>query len=165
MADQAPSTHAGRTTRWGILLAFAVALLVAGCVLFVKLVLFKHVWQNLASKQRISDPSVVIGTFITLYGLFIAVFGIVIGIVTKRRCEKERWEILRVAAIALLAMALLMDLWRVLDSTTDLFTSATSGLSYRALKDDIKDFEIYFFINVAVVIFNIAASVLPGPAE
>ena len=86
------------------------------------------------------DPSVVIGTFITLYGLFIGGFGVLVAFIAKRGRKKESLEILeilKVMAIALLVEATGLDLWRILNSTGDLFTAATSELSYHVLNDTV----------------------------
>jgi len=54
-----------------------------------------------------------------------------------------------------------MNLWRVLDSTGDLYKAATSKLSYHALYDIIHDFFAYFVLNVFVVMFAVLAACLP----
>jgi len=110
-----------------------------------------------------SDPSVVIGTFITLYGLFLAGFGALASFVVKEGNKKKgRFVALRAAAITFLVAATLTDLLRVRDATSDLSTAATYGLSHQALNDDIIDFQIYFFLNIAVIIFGIVVACLPS---
>jgi hypothetical protein len=105
----------------------------------------------------------VITTFITLYGLFIGGFGVLTGFVAKKDVnEREYMRAWKAAAITFLILGAAMDLWRVLDSTGDLFTAATSGLKYPYLKDDITDFRIYFSINVFVVIVSIMFAVWPA---
>jgi len=69
---------------------------------------------------------------------------------------------LRAAAITFLVAATLTDLLRVRDATSDLSTAATYGLSHQALNDDIIDFQIYFFLNIAVIIFGIVVACLPS---
>lgn len=136
----------------GILGAVVVAL--AG---FAIVVFLKSAWRNPAPMGKKLDPSVVIGTFITLYGFFIAGFGVLVGFIAKRGKKQGRWEFLRVMTIALLVEGAGLDLWRVLNSTGDLSTAATSsGPSYRAFNDAIYDFKVYFFINIFVVAFSIA---------
>jgi hypothetical protein len=158
-SSKPPRAH--KTTKKGLLLAFIVA-----AITTVVVVLLKLEWTSSAPTNRVSDPSVVIGTFITLYGLFIGAFGVLIGFVVKKSRGTDFREVLRVAAIALLAGAALVDLLRVLDSTNDLFTAATYGLSYRALADTVRDFKIYFFVNMLVVTFSIVvACLLPGSPE
>jgi hypothetical protein len=104
----------------------------------------------------------VITTFITLYGLFIGGFGVLVSFVVKKKVKKVEcltgW---RAAAIIFLILAAGVDLWRVLDSTNDLFRATAHGLDYRHVKDDIIDFTIYFFINVFVVVFSIVVAVWP----
>src|SRR5262249_49996095 len=118
-----------------------------------------------ATAASVPGASIVIGTFITLYGLFLGGFGVLASFVGKKGVMKARsLEILRVAAIGVLVAGAFVDLWRVIDSTNDLFTAATSGLNYSHLHDDVIDFQIYFGINVVVVAFSIwAACWLPGP--
>lgn len=119
-----------KATKKGLLLAIEVAAVTA-----IVVVLLKYNWTSSASANQVSDPSIVIGTFITLYGLFIGAFGVLVGFVVKKKRGADVLEVLRVAAIAFLAGASILDLLRVLDSTNDLFMAATSGLSYRALAD------------------------------
>jgi heme/copper-type cytochrome/quinol oxidase subunit 2 len=186
MADQGPSNNRGLFCRgpaafkrfWkslsprrrGILIALGVVVLVG-----IAVWLFKPRLPHLASTHKISDSSTVIGTFITLYVFFIGGFGVLVSFVAKKRDKKatkkrdkknDRLEIASTVTITLLVAAAVMDLWRVLDSTGDLFKAATSGLSYRALQDDTNDFRIYFGINVVVVIFSIGIAIfLPGQPE
>jgi hypothetical protein len=152
VSDRGPSK---RSVKWGISAAIGVIILVTCVVLLFKLVLFKHVWPNSASTHEAPAASVVIGTFITLYGLFIGGFGGLAGFVAKRGAAKGCLEIRRVMAVTFLIAGTLLDLLRVLDSAGDLFTAATSGLSYRALNDIVHDFQIYFAINVFVAAFSI----------
>jgi hypothetical protein len=150
-----------RSTKIGLLIAVGFAVVSA-----IVVVVLKVEWTSSAPTNKVSDPSVVIGTFITLYGLFIGAFGVLVGFVANKGHGTDLMEVLRVAAIALLAGGALMDLLRVLDSTNDLFTAATSGLSYRALADTVRDFRIYFFVNMLVATFGIAvASLLPGSPD
>ena len=150
-----------KATQKGLLLAIVIAGVTA-----IVVVLLKYNWTSSAPTNQVSDPSIVIGTFITLYGLFIGAFGVLVGFVVKKKRGTDFLEVLRVAAIALLAGASILDLLRVLDSTNDLFTAATSGLSYRALADTVRDFKIYFFVNMAVAAFSIVvACLLPSSPE
>ncbi len=165
MTDQAAGSpwhlRIARSTRQGIILAVVLAVLAT-----IAIVEWKFSWTNPAPLNKVSDPSVVIGTFITLYGLFIGAFGVLVGFVARKSQCTDRLQALRVAAIALLAGAALMDLFRVLDSTNDLFIAATAGLSYRALADTVHDYKIYFFVNVLIAMFSTAvACMLPGPSD
>jgi hypothetical protein len=122
-------------------------------------VIWKYVWTNPTPANKVvGDPSVVIGTFITLYGLFIGGFGVLVGLVMNAKHEKEVWKF---AAILLLIEATAMDLWRVFDSTNDLYNAATNGLSSRALHDTTHDFFAYFVLNAFVVAVAVAACMPP----
>ena len=132
-------------------LGAAVAVgIVTGCLV----VLWTALWTNRGSNTRVPDPSVVIGTIITLYVLFIGGFGSLVGFITGRRVGL----FLKTMAIALMVSAAMLDLWRVEDSTGDLYKAATNGLSYRQLGDDVHDFKQYFLVNVFVVTFAIAVA-------
>src|SRR5262249_52293276 len=115
----------------------------------------------------VSDPSVVVGTFVTLYGLFIGGFGVLITFIAKKSNPDGRLlDALKAAAVVLLAAAALFDVWRVWDASNDLYKAATHAFSYPALRDDVKDFRIYLILNLIVVIFGIfVATLLPSSAE
>ena len=125
------------------------------------LLAWKYLWTNQARSDQLSDPSgasVVVGTFITLYSLFLAGFSGLAGFVNRKRV-KMFWAIV---AIAFLIEAAAVDLWRVLDSTGDLYSAATKGLSRRQLNDDAHDFKAYFALNVLVVAFVLAVACVFG---
>lgn len=144
----------------GIVVAVGVAALAA---LLVWLLKPRLALPASTRTQKTSDPSVVIGTFITLYGLFLGGFAALAGFVVKEGNKKGgRFVFWRAAAITFLAVAAVTDLLRVRDATSDLSTASTYGLTYRALKDDIIDFQIYFFLNIAVIIFGIVVAGLPS---
>ena len=120
--------------------------------------LWKFTWHNPAPMSKASDPSIVLNNFITLYVLFLTGVGILVGFLTgKRQCRK----IWKPVAIALLIEVTIVDLWRVLDSTGDLYKAATSNLDSHTLYDIIHDFFAYFAINVFVVMFAVLAACLP----
>ena len=147
-------TRAARPT-----VAGAVAAVVLGVVVGVSVWIFKPIAPPYTAKGPPLDPTAVITTFITLYGLFIGGFGVLIGFVAQKKVKKIKWlTAWRAAAISFLIVGVGMDLWRVLDSTNDLFKAAARGLDYPHLKDDITDFTIYFFINVFVIMFSIVVA-------
>lgn len=115
-----------------------------------------------ASARIVPDPSAVIGTFVTLYGLLIGGFGVLAGfLVAKNVKGKPRpWEALKSSALTLLAAAAIADLILVLYAANDLFTAATHGMSYPALHDNVIDFQIYFSLNLLVGGFSIVVSSL-----
>jgi len=95
------------------------------------------------------DPSSVIGTFVTLYGLLIGAFGVLAGfLVTKKVQKPSREAVLKSFALTLLAAATVMDFVLVLNAANDLFTAAAHGLNYAALHDIATDFRIYFTLNL-----------------
>jgi hypothetical protein len=123
---------------------------------------WKHFWHNSASAKLSFDPGIVISTFITLYGFFLTGFGVLVGLLVTKKDSREIWK---PVAIVFLIEGTLIDLWRVLNSTNDLYKAATHGLNYYALHDTIHDFFAYFVLNVFVVIFAVLATCLPpGPA-
>ena len=67
---------------------------------------------------------------------------------------------MKIIAVELIIGATLVDLWRIMDSTGDLFTSSNGGLTIHQMRDDINDFRLYFAINVLVVMFAIVAACL-----
>jgi H+/Cl- antiporter ClcA len=150
--------RASRSGAFGVLAACVFAVLVA-----IGVKIWKPIAPPAASGPKTSSPTVVITTFITLYGLFIGGFGVLTGFVARKDIEqRESLKAWKAAAITFLILGALTDLWRVLDSTGDLFRAATSGLHVPALKDDINDFRIYFSINVFVVIFSIGVAAWPA---
>ena len=111
------------------------------------------VWLVKTSYPRssiiIMDPSSVIGTFVTLYGLLIGAFGVLAGfLVTKKVQKPSREAVLKSFALTLLAAATVMDFVLVLNAANDLFTAAAHGLNYAALHDIATDFRIYFTLNL-----------------
>jgi hypothetical protein len=146
-----------RATRVGSIWVFAVTVIGIGWAIG-----WKFFWHNPAPAQKTFDPSIVISTFITLYGLFLTGFGILVGLLTAKKDARRIWK---PVAIVFLIGGALIDLWRVLDSTNDLYKAATHGLTYHALYDTVHDFFAYFVLNVFVVIFAVLATCLPpGPS-
>jgi uncharacterized membrane protein YedE/YeeE len=119
-----------------------------------------------ASARIVPDPSALIGTFVTLYGLFIGAFGALVGFLATKSTEKRMLEAFRYSAITFLAVATIVDFARVWDASNDLFRAATHGLSYSGLHDDVVDFQIYFGLNLAVGVFGLVVlSLLPRSAK
>ena len=158
MADQDRGSRKQiRAARVGSLWVFVATVIGIGWAIG-----WKHIWHNSASGKMSLDPSIVISTFITLYGFFLTGFGVLVGLLVAKKDPREIWK---PVAIVFLIEGTLIDLWRVLDSTNDLYKAATGGLTYYALHDTIHDFFAYFVLNVFVVIFAVLATCLPrGPA-
>jgi hypothetical protein len=88
VVDQDPGDHrwipGGIAIRQGLPWAFGVSVFVAGLALA-----WKYGWTNPAPPGNATDPSVVISTFITLYGLFLTGFGVLAGFVIAKRKARE----------------------------------------------------------------------------
>ena len=114
--------------------------------------------------KTVPDPSAVIGTFVTVYGLFIGVFGVLAGFLVTKRAEGWRLGV-KAFALTLLFAATVADLVLVLLASNDLFKGAKHQFSYPALNDDVLDFQIYFGLNLlAGVISILALALLPDSA-
>src|SRR5262249_18022755 len=127
----------------GIWFGLAIAV-VLSLIVIVTAYLVKVHWTNDASTTNAPDASVLIATFIALYSLFITSFSVLAGFVAVRKIHNAP----KIAAIALLIAATAWDLIQLLNSTGDLYGAATTGLTFRQLRDDVHDFQIYFFISV-----------------
>jgi hypothetical protein len=138
--------------RCGICWGVVGSIVAIAAALAFKLWVFEDFFPNLGSTRKAPTASTVIGTFVTLYALFIGGFGGFAAFVVKRGDAVGSLEIRRVMAVVLLVFVTFLDLWRVLNSAGDLSTPA---LSYRSLQDIHRDFQIYFFINVVIAAFSI----------
>jgi hypothetical protein len=134
------------------------ALLVSGCVAAV-VIWLKFSWVNHGLKLPGPDGSVLMSTFITLYGLFLGGFGVLGGFIRKASHLQ-----IKVMAITFLVEATVLDLLRVLNSTQDLYDTTVGKLTFFQLHDDMHDFLIYFSLNVAVSAFALVAAVWPPRA-
>src|SRR5664279_6616756 len=147
-------------SRWtwlqGRLWPTVTAIVIAGVVWFV---LDRLRWlsqaNNKASTTAIAaDASTLIGMFITLYALFLGGLAALVPFVTKE--DKPRFG--KILAIWLLIGACFLDLWRILDSTDDLYKSGIVGLTDYQVRDNVDDFTHYFIVNVAVIALAILVS-------
>jgi hypothetical protein len=138
--------------------AFAVAAIVGVAYwLFRKYALHQDSsWKT----QVVPDASTLVSMFITLYALFLGGFAGLVGFVIKE--SPRRYRFWKVLAVWLLFGATLVDLWRILDATGDLYRSGIDGLKENQVRDDIADFTWFFFVNVAVIAFAIATACLPS---
>ena len=143
--------NTSRAARSGIVWTVVTSLLVAGCVAWAR-----YGWTNHAPKTRGPDGSVLIGTFITLYGLFLGGFGVLAGFASK-----ISHVTLRVMALAFIGEASILDLFRVLNSTEDLYSTTVRKLTFFQLHDNMHDFLIYFIVNLAVSAFALLTVCLP----
>jgi hypothetical protein len=106
------------------------------------------------------DASTLISMFITLYALFLGGFAGLVGFVVKE--TSRRFLFWKILAVELLIGAALVDLWRVLDSTQDLYRSGVGGLTAYQARDDVDGFAWFFYVNIAVVAFAIATACMPS---
>jgi len=116
-------------------------------------------WTNHGSKKYGPDGSVLISTFITLYGLFFGGFGVLAGFVRKAPYIR-----LRVIAILFMVEATIVDLFRVVNSTEDFYNTTIRKLTFFQLHDDMHDFLVYFFLNLGVSAFVLMVACLPTSA-
>lgn len=119
-------------------------------------ILGKHLWTNDASQAPGPDGSGLIGTFITIYALFLGAFGGLTGLVVKSSHDR-----LRRLALTFMVEAVVLDLFRISNSTEDLYRTTVGKLSYFELNDNMHDFKIYFLVNFGVSAFALVAAALP----
>ena len=168
MAAQDPRSHKSVINRLmssssfkGFLVAAALVGATAAGVWFGK----PHIRYPLHPKI-VPDPSAVIGTFVTIYGLFIGAFGVLAGFLVTKSSMKNWRLALKACALTLLFATTVADLVLVLYASNDLFKGAKHQFSYPALNDDVLDFQIYFVLNLLVGVVSIAAiSLLPDQAK
>jgi hypothetical protein len=93
------------------------------------------------------DATVFISTLILIYTVFMAVYGALLPIVIAKK--REAWEWL---ALALMLAAILLNLYRIVNSLGDLYTTTMGQLSPGKIHDASYEFIHYYFsINVVVI--------------
>ncbi len=132
------------------MLAAAVLTVPIGLGLFA----WRALWVNTASETAVAQASVVIGTFVTLYNLFLGGFAGLAGFVATSRAAPAA----KVFGLTLILEVVGVDLLRIWDSTMDLFADATTGLTYFKLNDDVHDFFLYFLVNVVAATTGIVVA-------
>jgi hypothetical protein len=133
---------------------------VVGVVTWLVRDAYRH--DNHSSTIKIAqDAGTLVGTFITLYTLFLGGFAGLAGIVVTGGARPRA----KTVAVVLIIAATLVDFWRIVDATGDLFTSSNRGLTAHDVRDIANDFRIFFVINAAVVVFGILVACLKKPAE
>jgi hypothetical protein len=131
---------------------------VISVIVFCALWRWKAAWTNGASaKQVLPQANVMIGTFITVYTVFIGGFGALASFVAKARGH----SVAQAIAVVLLIEVATLDLFQVLNSTNDLYATATTGLTSYQLNDDVHDFRVYFSLNLAVAAVAVWVACLP----
>ncbi len=121
---------------------------VATIVAVAVIEIYKYVWINRAPEKVSPDASVLLSTFITVYGVFITAFGVLTGFVI----DMSERATLRLFALILLVEATLFDLYRIFNTTNDLYTNVIGKLTVFDLHDDVHDFIGYFALNAAVTV-------------
>jgi hypothetical protein len=116
----------------------------------------KYSWTNGGLKEKGPDGSILIGTFITLYTLFLGSFGGLTNFV-----RKSPHTALRVSALAFMVEMAALDLYRVLNSTEDLYKTTIRTLTFFQLHDNMHDFMLYFILNLGVCAFVVMVACLP----
>jgi hypothetical protein len=93
------------------------------------------------------DATVFISTLILIYTVFMAVYGALLPMVIAKK--REAWEWL---ALALMLAATLLNLYRIVNSLGDLYTTTMGQLSPGKIHDASYEFIHYYFsINVVVI--------------
>jgi hypothetical protein len=117
---------------------------------------YKYVWTNQAPARVSPDASVLLSTFITVYGVFIAAYGVLTGFAIAM---SER-ATLRLFTLIVLVEATLFDLYRIFNTTNDLYTNVIGKLTVFDLHDDVHDFIGYFALNAAVTALTLVIAAM-----
>ena len=120
--------------------------------------LWRASWTNTASDQQVlPQASVMIGTFIPLYTVFIGGFGALAQFVTRAKGH----GVVQAIAVIVLIEGTGLDLFQVLNSIGDLYATVTTGLTSYHLNDDAHDFLVYFSLNLGVAAVAVLVACLP----
>jgi isoprenylcysteine carboxyl methyltransferase (ICMT) family protein YpbQ len=114
--------------------------------LFIDVVVSRSSEGAALTKGTQPDATVFISTLILIYTVFMAVYGALLPIVIAKK--REAWERL---ALALMLAAILLNLYRIVNSLGDLYTTTMGQLSPGKIHDASYEFiHNYFSINVVV---------------
>ena len=102
------------------------------------------------------DASVLLSTFITVYGVFIAAYGVLTGFAIAMSDRAT----LRLFTLIVLVEATLFDLYRIFNTTNDLYTNVIGKLTVFDLHDDVHDFIGYFALNAAVTALTLVIAAM-----
>jgi isoprenylcysteine carboxyl methyltransferase (ICMT) family protein YpbQ len=124
-----------------------IAIAIMAIALFVDVVVSRSSEGAALTKGTQPDATVFISTLILIYTVFMAVYGALLPIVIAKK--REAWEWL---ALALMLVAILLNLYRIVNSLGDLYTTTMGQLTPGEIHDASYEFIHYYFsINVAVI--------------
>jgi hypothetical protein len=108
------------------------------------------------------DATVLISTLIAIDIALITVYGVLLPLLNARtRDQRGPWEW---AAIVLMVVAVLVDLWRIENSVGDMYAATIGRLTLAKTYDAEYEFlHYYFFSNVAVLLVALWAITRRGP--
>lgn len=99
------------------------------------------------TKGKQPDATVFISTLILIYTVFMTVYGALLPIVVAKK--REAWEWL---ALTLMLAAILLNLYRIVNSLGDLYTTTMGQLTPGKIHDASYEFIHYYFsINIVVI--------------
>lgn len=150
-ADKAPSGSSRMRTGFAswrtpvgqVIISIAIILI----ALLVDILVSRRSEGAALTKGTQPDASVLISTLIVIYTVFMAVYGALLPIlITKKR---GAWEWL---ALVLIVLAIGLNLYRIVNSLGDLYTTTMGRLGPGKIHDASYEFIHYYFaINVVVI--------------
>jgi uncharacterized membrane protein len=150
-----------RLTHWftpGRLVIIVIVIMVIG--LLIDVIISRGAEGAALTKGTQPDASVFISTLILIYTVFMAVYGTLLPMFIAR--ERGAWEWL---ALALMLLAIGVNLWRILNSLGDLYTTSMGRLTANKIHDAGYEFtHYYFFSNVVVIVIALLVISLPRSA-
>lgn len=149
--DEVPSGNSGVRIRFTSWLKSVRQVIIAIAIMVVLLLVDVFVSRGsegaALTKGTQPDASVFISTLILIYTVFMAVYGALLPtLIAKKR---EAWEWL---ALVLIVLTIGLNLYRIVNSLGDLYTTTMGRLSVGKIHDASYEFIHYYFaINVVVI--------------
>lgn len=126
-----------------VIIAVAIILI----ALLIDVVVSRNSEGAALAKGTQPDATVFISTLILIYTVFMAAYGALLPIVIAKKREAWEWLLL-----ALMLAAILLNLYRIVNSLGDLYTTTMGQLSPGKIHDASYEFIHYYFsINVVVI--------------
>ena len=126
-----------------VIIAVAIILI----ALLIDVVVSRNSEGAALAKGTQPDATVFISTLILIYTVFMAAYGALLPIVVAKKREAWEWLLL-----ALMLAAILLNLYRIVNSLGDLYTTTMGQLSPGKIHDASYEFIHYYFsINVVVI--------------
>jgi hypothetical protein len=107
-----------------------------------------------APGKEMPDATVLISTLILVYTFFVAAYGALTPSIVGSRANQP-W---RLAALLLVFGTVGLDLWRVWNSTGDLYSTTMRQLHPDQVQDAVAEFARYFLVNVLVIVFALVVA-------